>query len=362
MRGAPAQRLVALRRWLRGRRVQALLVSDPANVSYLSGFVGTAGVLLVTQNDALLITDFRYTRQARQQAPGWTIVEGRRGILHQTTESVRERRLRSLAFEADHLTYGSFARLSNPLRGVRLEPLADAVERLRLVKDADELRLIAASARITDRAYRAAVEMLRPGVREREVARRIEDVIGSHPHCEPSFPVIVASGPQGALPHASPGERKIAVGDLVVMDLGTSYRGYCSDLTRTVAVGEADEKQRRLYGVVLAAQMAGLAAVRPGVTGTAVDAASRGVIAAAGLGSLFGHGLGHGVGRQIHEGPRLAEGQKNKLSPGMVVTIEPGVYLPGWGGIRIEDLVVVTDTGCRRLSHAPKPKRLPVIG
>lgn len=350
MRGR-GDRLEAL---LAERELDRLLVTDLVNVRYLTGFTGTNGACVCGPGLRLFFTDFRYTERAAAEVEGWEAETVAGDWLGGIAAHLEGR----VGFEDQHLAVRSFEKLKEKL-GEGVEPVAAGglVERLRRVKDEEELGAIAAASELADEVWRWSVERGLAGRREREVARaaeaRIRELGG-----DPSFPAIVAAGPNGALPHAEPGEREIGKGELVVFDMGAQLDGYCSDGTRTYATGDPGERGREVYEVVLAAQQAALEAVTAGAVGEAVDAVARKAIEAAGYGERFGHGLGHGVGLEVHEGPRLSPRSDDVLAPGEVVTVEPGVYLPGELGVRIEDLVVVGEDGLRNLSGLPKQLQL----
>ena len=326
-----------------------LLVTGRANVRYLTGLDSSnAAVLVEPDGGATLYTDFRYAEAARALA-GVDVVQTGRYLAQELGTILAGRRV---AFEAEQLSFADHARLA--AGGVELVPASGDVERLRAVKDAGEIEAIRRAAELSDEVFRALAASPLAGRSERDVAWEAERRLRELGASAVAFDVAVASGPNGALPHAHPGERRIGPGELVVLDAGCVVDGYCSDCTRTFATGEPPSELQRAYAVCLEAQLAGLAAVRPGATGGEVDAAARDVIEAAGLGERFGHGLGHGVGLDVHEGPLLRSGSEDVLEPGNVVTVEPGVYLPGVGGVRIEDLVLVTEGGCERLTTAPK--------
>lgn len=336
------------------RELDLAIVTNLVNVRYLSGFTGTNGVCICGADTRLFLTDFRYTERAAAEVEGWETVT----IESDWLAGLAEHLSGMVGFEDDQMSVRTRARLGEKLAdGVELVPAGGMVEGLRRVKDADELASIAAAAELADDVWRWSLERGLGGRSEHEVARaaeaRIRELGG-----EPSFPAIVAAGPSGALPHAEPGEREIGRGELVVFDMGAKLEGYCSDGTRTFAVGDPGDAAREVYEVVRRAQAAALDAVRAGVSGEAVDSAGREVIDAAGHGDRFGHGLGHGVGLEVHEAPRLSQRSEDVLEAGEVVTIEPGVYLPGELGVRIEDLVVVTAEGYRNLSGLPKDLQL----
>lgn len=355
-------RLDRLRAIMVGRELPALLVSAPVNRRYLSGFTGSNGALLIAPDAALLFTDNRYTIQAGREAPTFDLRElanPDRPLPALVKEAATELGLNRIGFEAAHVTVAEHQALVAALDGAaELVPVEGLVEQLREVKDAEELATLRHAIAITDAAFSATLPRLRPEMTEREVAWMLEVAIRVGGAEAVSFPIIVAAGPNAALPHAVPGDEPLGSGRPVVIDMGARLAGYHADLTRTIVLGEPDARFRQIYTVVLEAQRRAIAGIRPGLRTHEADALAREVIAAAGYGEYFGHGLGHGVGLNIHEGPGLrrapAGGTSAPLQAGMVTSVEPGIYLEGWGGVRIEDLVLVTDTGCAVLSQAPK--------
>jgi Xaa-Pro aminopeptidase len=335
---------------LAGREVEMTLVTELVNVRYLTGFGGTNGACVCGPDTRVFFTDFRYTERAEAEVEGWEVVT----VTDDWLGGIAERLSGTVGFEDDQMSVRVLKRLEEKLpEGVTMKAAGGAVEELRRVKDDEELAAISAAAELADEVWHWSIEQGLAGRTEREVAAAAEARIREL-GAEPSFPAIVAAGPNGALPHAEPGERPIGEGELVVFDMGAKLDGYCSDGTRTFATGEPGEEARRVYETVREAQAVALEAVRAGAEGEAVDTAAREVIDAAGHGDRFGHGLGHGVGLEVHEGPRLSQRSEDTLAPGEVVTVEPGIYLPGELGVRIEDLVVVTAEGHRNLSGLPK--------
>ena len=337
------------------KELDQLFVSDLVNVRYLTGFTGTNGACLVGADELIFFTDFRYTERAKYEvAPEWECPEAERELVPQIAARMSGR----VGFEDAKLSVRQLARLEAAIGDdVGLVPAGDLVEQLRIVKEPDELERIAAAAELTDGVYEWVLEPGLTGRTERDVARACEARLREL-GAEPSFPPIVAAAENGALPHAEPAERVIGPGELVVFDMGALLDGYCSDCTRTFATGEVGDEAREIYELVQRAQAAALEAVRPGASGMEVDAVAREIISEAGHGDHFGHGLGHGVGLEVHEGPRLATTSEDELQEGNVVTVEPGVYLPGRLGVRIEDLVVVTGDGYRNLSGLSKDLRI----
>ena len=344
---ARGDRLAAL---VAERELDCLLVTDLVNVRYLTGFGGTNGACVCGAGRRVFLTDFRYTERAEAEVEGWDVVT----VADDWLGGIAERLSGRAGYEDQHMAVRTMRRLEEKLAdGVALEGAGGLVEKLRRVKDESELKAIAAAAELTDDVWRWSLERGLAGRSERDVASAAEARMREL-GAEPSFPAIVAAGPNGALPHAEPGDREIGRDELVVFDMGAKLDGYCSDGTRTFATGEPGERAREVYELVFAAQEAALGAVRAGARGEDVDAVARELIAAAGHGERFGHGLGHGVGLEVHEEPRVSQRSEDVLEPGEVVTVEPGVYLPGELGVRIEDLVVVTTGGHRNLSGLPK--------
>jgi Xaa-Pro aminopeptidase len=333
------------------RELDCLLVTNMVNVRYLTGFTGSNGACVLGPDERLFLTDFRYTEQAQAQVRGYERVEAGRDMLGDLAKRLRGRS----GFDDAHLTVEVHRKLAEKAEeGVELVPAGGLVERLREVKDDQELAAMSAAAAIADQAYEELVERGLAGRSELEVARMLVRSMEDRGAEAASFPPIVASGAHGALPHAEPRDVEIPRGTLVVVDLGAQVDGYCSDCTRTLATGPLDDEAREAYELVLSAQQAALAAVHPGISCKGLDAVARAVIEAAGQGERFGHGLGHGVGLEVHEAPRLGTTAEGELRLGQVVTIEPGVYLPGQVGVRIEDLVVVGEDGPRVLTGFTK--------
>lgn len=332
------------------REVGTMLVTNLVNVSYLTGFGGSNGACICGPDARLFLTDFRYTERAAEEVTGWDVVTVEGDWLAGISERLGGR----VGFEDDHLSVRTLTKLRERVgEGIELIAAGGVVEDLRRVKEPDELKRIAAAAELADAIYEATLEEGLAGRTEDEVARSAVARIRAEGG-EPSFPPIVAAGPNGSLPHAEPGERKIGAGELLTIDMGAELDGYCSDCTRTFAIGEVGDEEREVYELVLKAQERALEEIRAGVEGRAVDAAAREVIKEGGHGERFGHGLGHGVGREVHEAPRLSTRSEDTLRANEVVTVEPGVYLPGRLGVRIEDLVVVEEDGIRNLSRLPK--------
>jgi Xaa-Pro aminopeptidase len=348
-------RLEKLRKRMAEQRLEALLVTGSYNREYLSGFAGSAGYLLITADKAYLLVDFRYTEQAKAQAPQFTVVEHEAKAMATVRSLLGGWGIRELGFEQQHVTYAVYQAYAADLEGIKLVPTDSLTESLRIVKDEAELAIMQEAAELADKTFEHVLTVLKPGMTENEVALEIEWFMRRNGATSVSFETIVASGERSALPHGKASDRVLKSGEFVKMDFGALYKGYCSDITRTVCIGKPTDKHRNIYDIVLEAQLAALEGIRPGMTGKEADAIARDVIKRHGYGDCFGHGTGHGLGMEIHEAPRLSmNGGDTVLQPGMTVTVEPGIYLPGFGGVRIEDDVVVTETGVRRLTQATK--------
>src|SRR5580692_3870351 len=345
-----------LRDHLATTQFDALLLSHLPNIRYLCGFTGSSGLLLIDESGSVFFTDVRYDTQAHAEVKSAKVVIARQAVLNAAGERIAALRGRkAIGIEADHVTVSDRKRLNDLLPShLRLKNSSSLVERVRMVKDEDELALIGNAVNLGAKLFDRALEVIRPGGKESDVAAEMEYAARREGAEEMSFPTIIASGARSALPHGRASEQAIAPSGFVVCDFGVILSGYCSDQTRTVWVGAVPDEARRAYEAVKQAQQAAIDAVRPGVAVGEVDAAGRKVLRKAGLGRYFTHSTGHGVGLEIHEAPRVANGQPEILQPGMVITIEPGVYFPGKWGVRIEDMVAVTAGGCEVLTPTSK--------
>jgi Xaa-Pro aminopeptidase len=334
----------------------ALLVTNFTNVTYLTGFTGDDSFLLLGAHDAVVISDTRYETQLHDECPGLKFHIRTQGtkMLDAVADVVRSAKVRRLAVEGDAISVAAYQQLGGKLPKTSLVPTTGLVESLREIKDKEEVAEIVEAARYAQRAFAVLRASLRGDQTEKEVADDLEHQLRLLGAKGSSFPAIVAVGSQAALPHARPTLRRIDGADFVLVDWGATARLYKSDLTRLLVTGRISPKLERVYGLVLTAQEQAIAAIRPGMTGAEIDAVARQVIVDGGFGKQFGHGLGHGIGLDIHEGPRLSSVNDQPLKAGMVVTVEPGIYVPGWGGVRIEDDVLVTKTGCEVLTNCPK--------
>lgn len=347
-------RLHALRAAVAAAGLDALLVMRPENRAYLTGFTGSAGWVVVTADHGYLITDFRYIEQATAQAPHFEIIRQTGNMNQVLAGKLEELGCKRLGFEREYLTVALYDGLKSALAGIDLIPTTQMVEDLRQMKDEHERDLMQQAAEIAEHAFLHILNVIKPGISEREIALEMEYHMRKLGADGVAFDTIVASGVRSSLPHGRASDKLIAKGDLITMDFGALYRGYCSDMTRTVVVGQPTERQREIYAIVLDAHMQALSAVRPGPLGKEIDAIARQVITDKGYGEYFGHGLGHGVGRVVHEGPSCGASGETALRPGHVVTIEPGIYIPNWGGVRIEDMVMVTEDGYHNFNRTSK--------
>ncbi len=354
--------LKKLRVKIRENQLDALLVSNATNRRYLSGFTGSAGFLFITQSDAVLATDFRYVEQAGIQSPDFRIARIGGGFAGWFPELVNTLGARQIGFESDDLTLASYRQLVKAARKLppksrpSLVSTQGMIESVRAVKDVDEIRLIEKAADLADAAEEYAVTSLRPGMTEKQLAWELEKFLKEKGSEGLPFDIIVASGPNSALPHAQPSDRVIESGEPVVIDLGTRTQGYTSDITRTICLGKPSAELVRISRIVQQAQDAAFAGISSGISGGEADRLARKVIEEANYGEAFGHGLGHGVGIDTHEQPRLGQNSSDILAEGMVFTIEPGIYLPVWGGVRIEDMVLLEKEGPRIITRASKLK------
>ncbi|MCM3743329.1 Xaa-Pro peptidase family protein [Sporosarcina luteola] len=346
-------KLAKLREALKENGLDALLVTNPYNRRYITGFTGSAGVAIVSADDAVFITDFRYTEQAAEQVKGFRIVKHEKTIIEEVSNQAKEMKLKTLGFEKDNVSFGTYE-LYNDKVDAELKAVSGIIEKLRMVKNADEIKILQQAAKIADDAFTHICTFIKPGVTELEVSNELEMFMRRQGAASSSFDTIVASGERGALPHGVASNKVIQSGELVTLDFGALYNGYISDITRTVAVGEPSEKMKEIYVVTLAAQELALEKIKAGMTGIEADAIARDYIKSKGYGDAFGHSTGHGIGLEVHEGPALSFRSETVLVPNMTVTVEPGIYLPGIGGVRIEDDIIITEDGNVRLTHSPK--------
>jgi Xaa-Pro aminopeptidase len=347
------EKLEKLRSSFEKLNIDGLLIASTYNRRYISNFTGSSGVVLISSDKALFITDFRYVEQATSQCEGFEIVQHSGAIIEEVAAQAKKLGIKKLGFEQDHLTFASYRAYENAVEG-ELVPVSGVVEKLRLIKTPSEIKILKEAADIADAAFKHILDFIRPGKTELEVSNELEFFMRKAGATSSSFDIIVASGYRGALPHGVASDKVIENGDFVTLDFGAYYKGFISDITRTVAVGEPSAKLKEIYDVVLEAQLRGMAGIKPGMTGKEADALTREYITEKGYGEYFGHSTGHGIGLEVHEGPALSSKSDFILEPGMLVTVEPGIYIPGLGGVRIEDDTQITETGNETLTHSTK--------
>ncbi len=334
--------------------VDGLLISNGYNMRYLSGFTGATGYLFLTEDRKVILTDFRYSEQAEKESSQCEVFEIDGSYEEAINLLIKEENIETLGFEGQDILYSEYENLRDNLMLKRLVAIRDEVKLLRAVKEPWELERIAKAQKIGDYAFEKIIGQIKPGMTELEVAALIEYHLKSNGAENLSFDTIVASGISSSMPHAVPTNKKIEYGDFVTMDFGCIYQGYCSDMTRTVVVGKASTEQKEIYQLVLDAQMAALEFIKAGYTGCEIDNVARKIIYEAGYEGCFGHGLGHSVGLYIHEEPRLSPKEQKIIQSNMVVTVEPGIYVRDFGGVRIEDLVCVTEAGAVNYTNSDK--------
>jgi Xaa-Pro aminopeptidase len=351
-------RINRLREYFEPAGIDAFYITNPENRYYLSGFSGSTGALLLTREQSWLLTDFRYTAQAGMESPDFQVVEVTDSYAGIILKIFTEHKLHRLGVEGEHLTCNQYSTLTKLCEGIEVKPQGAKVEQLRICKDESEVKLIEKAVTIADQALVHTLPLIQPGVAENEIALHLEYSMRRLGAEGSAFKIIAASGARAALPHGVATMKKIEAGDLFTLDFGAVYKGYHSDITRTVAINSASQKQKEIYKIVLEAQMNAIAVVKAGTRACDVDQAARSIIEKYGYGDYFGHSTGHGLGLSIHEIPRLSAKDVTVLEPGMVVTVEPGIYLNDWGGVRIEDTVLVENSGCRILTGSPKEELL----
>ena len=341
------------------KEVDAILIWQPKNRFYLSGFNGSDGWLLITATDTIIATDFRYVEQVKRQSPDYTLFEIKGKMSEWFPKLVNGLNIRQLGFESGATTFAQYQQITEIITGqqlpLELKALENVVENLRSIKEPEEIEFIRKAAGIGDHAFNYVSERMKPGMTEKQIAWALEKQMRENGSGTLPFEVIVGAGTNGALPHAQPSDRPIALHEPIVIDMGADFGGYSSDLTRTVCLGKPDATFVKIYGIVQRAQEAAINGIQAGMSGIEADSLARTIIKAAGYSDMFGHGLGHGVGLDVHDpAPRLSYLSSDVLANGMVFSIEPGIYLPGWGGVRIEDLTMLEGGKVKLLSHAKK--------
>lgn len=347
-------RMKGLRASMAGKRLESLLVTDLKNIRYLTGFTGSSAYVIVSSGKAFFLTDPRYTAQSREEVKGFKVRIFKKA-LDTIAETIGEIKPDTLGFESGNMSFDTYQRLRKALKGkTRLRPAAGLVASLRQKKDAFEIERLLDSARLLDKGFTRAMKAIKPGVIERDAAFSIESFWKKKGAEALAFDTIIASGERGALPHGKASDKKVKKGELVVVDMGCLLNGYNSDETRTFVTGRPTARQKEIYGIVRDAQAAAIDSIRPGIKASVVDLTARKIIDKAGFGKYFGHGTGHGVGLDIHEGPGVGPTSNEVLDEGMVITVEPGIYIPGWGGVRIEDMALVTKSGPELLTSTTR--------
>lgn len=346
-------RLSKIQAILKEKKLDAILVTSPYNLRYVSNFTGTTGLTIITQKKGFFVTDFRYTKQAEEQAKGFEIVRNSGPIFNEVKKIVENEGIVQLGFEDAHVSYHSFDQLETML-DCDLIPSSGIVEELREIKEESEIAIIKKACEIADAGFKYILDYIKPGISEIEIANKLDFYMRELGATGVSFETIVASGYRSAMPHGVASKKIIEQGDFVTLDFGCYYNGYVSDMTRTVSVGEPLPKLKEIYNIVLEAQLKVLEEAKAGMTGIEVDSIARDLISSYGYGDYFGHSNGHGIGLEIHEGPNTSQKAPKKLVVGNVITNEPGIYLDGIGGVRIEDDLIITETGNEILTHSPK--------
>ncbi|MGM0419641.1 MAG: aminopeptidase P family protein [Bacillota bacterium] len=334
--------------------LDAVMITSKENRFYYSDFTGTAGILIITAEKNYFLTDFRYITQAKEQAKIYEIVEINREKEKKLVEFLQEKNINALGFEDNNVTYKYYHKLKGYTDDLNFVPLGSEISRFRQKKGPEEVARLEEAISLTEKAFIRLLDFIKPGLTEKEVAAELEYYLSQEGGEGAAFDFIVASGFRSALPHGVASDKVIENGEFVTFDFGAYYKGYCSDMTRTIVMGEASQKQQEVYNVVLEAHLAALEKIKPGMTGQEADKIARDIIRGNGYGDYFGHGLGHGLGIEVHEAPRLSPTSETILEPGMVVTDEPGIYIPDWGGVRIEDDLIITKNGCRSLNNSSK--------
>jgi Xaa-Pro aminopeptidase len=352
------RRLQKLRASIAEKGLDALLSSQPENLRYLSGFTGSSGWLLISGQNTILATDFRYVEQAKGESPDFEITRTKGELRDWLPGLVSDLGWHKLGFEANVISYDGYHKLSKAIKtkqiNLKLVPTTGIIEQLRSIKEPEELGFITKAVELADAAFEQARDIIRPGITEKEAAWEIEKILRQKGSEGIPFEIIVASGPNSALPHAQPTEKTICSGEPVLIDMGARISGYCSDFSRTLFLGKADKTFREIYNIVLEAQATAMKEIKSDMDASQADRLARSVIEQAGYGDAFGHGLGHGVGLAVHEFPMLGPTSFDSLADGMVFTIEPGIYLAGQGGVRIEDMVVLENDKARVLTKTKK--------
>lgn len=345
-------RIEKLNSAIKSKHLEAVVVLSDFNRRYLSGFTGTSGALIITKDYNLLLTDFRYIEQATAQAPEFEIIKQKGSLIDEVKNQLEKLDVQNVGFEGNLVSYDTYLQLSKSY--ISLISISGMIEKIREVKDESEIELIQKAANIVDEAYEYILTVAKAGMTEQQLKAKLESKMLELGAEGTSFETIVASGERGALPHGVASDKVINSGELITLDFGAYYKGYSSDITRTFAIGEPDPKLKEIYNIVLEANQKGIDAAKKGITGKALDAIARDYITEKGYGEAFGHSLGHGIGLDVHEGPNLSRKSDTPLDINNCVTIEPGIYLDGLGGVRIEDDILIKENGCERFTKCSK--------
>lgn len=346
-------RVNKLREIMKQNNLSGFLITSSYNLRYLTKFTGTSGLAIITPQQAFFVTDFRYMEQATEQVQGFKIIQAKKSLFEEIDTIVQREKIQNLAFEEDYVSFATY-RLFEEIISCELTPVFGLIEELREVKDAEEIAIIEQACRIADQAFEHILTVIKPGMSEIEVANQLDFYMRSLGASGVSFDTIVASGVRSAMPHGVASQKIIEKGEMITLDFGCYYQGYVSDMTRTFSIGNPDEKLKEIYAIVYEAQQKVLEAAKPGITGIQLDAVARNYIETCGYGANFGHGTGHGIGLEIHEAPNVSTKAAQPFQVGNIITDEPGIYLPSIGGVRIEDDLLITETGNRVLTHASK--------
>lgn len=345
-------RVLKLRAEMERLNLDAILIEESKNKRYISGFTGTAGSIIITKEKNILFTDFRYTQQAKNQTEDFEIVEISR--TNPITNFLKEMDMKRLGFEDDKMSFSTYSNYKDALSSTEMVPLKGLMLDLRAIKDEKELEVIRQASKIADNGFKYILGFIKPGMKESDVALELEFFMRKQGATGVSFDFIVASGKRSSMPHGVASDKIIELGDFVTIDFGCVYNGYCSDMTRTIVVGKANEKQKEIYNIVLEAQLKVIEAAKANMSGIELDNIARQYIIEKGYGDKFGHGLGHGIGLDVHELPNVNTLGEKLLKPNMVISDEPGIYIEDFGGVRIEDLLIITEDGCEVLNSSPK--------